>query len=366
MTASLHLTKVSRTHEGAATPVLSDLDLHVGAGDALAILGPSGSGKTTVLRLVAGLDAPDGGDIRIDGVSVLARPPEQRGIAMVAQRPRLFPHMSVLDNVAFGPLMGGASRREARRTAEQFLDLVQLPGLARRRPTTLSGGQQQRVALARALAANPAVLLLDEPFSALDPSLRADMHQLLLELRAVLQPTILLVTHDHHEAVLLADHVAILIDGQVHQHGTASELYAHPASLTVSRFLGCLNEIPGDLVSGHHSSALGLIQVPPRPRHDDGPAVLVIRQESVRLVDPGVATVVARVERVVPLGARSLVEVVTAAGPLFAEAQPGQAVRSGDVVGLLLAPEQCVLLPGQAGAGTLSATPAPVEVAAEP
>lgn len=140
MTASLHLTKVSRTHEGAATPVLSDLDLHVGAGDALAILGPSGSGKTTVLRLVAGLDAPDGGDIRIDGVSVLARPPEQRGIAMVAQRPRLFPHMSVLDNVAFGPLMGGASRREARRTAEQFLDLVQLPGLARRRPTTLSGG----------------------------------------------------------------------------------------------------------------------------------------------------------------------------------------------------------------------------------
>lgn len=192
------------------------------------------------------------------------------------------------------------------------------------------------------------------------------MHQLLLELRAVLQPTILLVTHDHQEAVLLADSVAILIDGQVHQHGTASELYARPASLTVSRFLGCLNEIPGELVSGHHSSALGLIPVSPMPRHDDGPAVLVIRQESVRLVDRSVATVVARVERAVPLGARSLVEVATAAGPLFAEAQPGQAVRAGDVVGLLLAPEQCVLLPGQAGAVTLSPTAAPVDVAAGP
>lgn len=359
MTASLQLSDVTRTHEGAPAPVLSGLDLHVAAGDAVAILGPSGSGKTTILRLVAGLDAPDSGDILIDGASVLARPPEQRGIAMVAQRPRLFPHMSVLDNVAFGPLMGGASRREARGTAEQFLDLVQLHGLARRRPMTLSGGQQQRVALARALAANPAVLLLDEPFSALDPSLRADMHQLLIELRAVLEPTILLVTHDHQEAVLLADTIAVLIDGAVHQHGTAGDLYSRPASLTVSRFLGCLNEVPGEVVSGRHSSALGEIPVLDAAGVTDGPAALVIRQEAVRLVDATDATIVARVERVVPLGARSLVEVATSAGPLFAEAQPGQHVRGGDVVGLVLAPEQCVLLPVQAGEGTPRAvTPA--------
>jgi putative spermidine/putrescine transport system ATP-binding protein len=350
MTASLHLTDVSRTHAGALAPVLSDLNLHVAAGDAVAILGPSGSGKTTVLRLVAGLDTPDTGDIWIDGASVLTRPPEQRGIAMVAQRPRLFPHMSVLDNVAFGPLMTGASRREARRQAEQYLDLVQLPGLARRRPSTLSGGQQQRIALARALAASPAVLLLDEPFSALDPSLRADMHQLLLELRALLQPTIVLVTHDSQEAVLLADTIAVLIDGQVHQQGTARQLYEQPASITVSRFLGCLNEIPGEVVSGYHLSALGQFPVPQAEHLPDGPATLVIRQEAVRLVDPTstVATVIGRVERIVPLGARSLVEVATNVGPLFAEASSGQDFRRGDTIGMVFPTEQCVLLPDQA------------------
>jgi putative spermidine/putrescine transport system ATP-binding protein len=360
MNASLQLTDVSRTHKGAPTPVLGGFDLHVAAGDAVAILGPSGSGKTTVLRLVAGLDAPDTGDIRIDGASVLTRPPEQRGIAMLAQRPRLFPHMSVLDNVAFGPRMTGASRREARRQAEQYLDLVQLPGLGRRQPSTLSGGQQQRVALARALAANPAVLLLDEPFSALDPSLRADMHQLLLELRALLQPTIVLVTHDHQEAVLLADTIAILIDGQVHQQGTARQIYDQPASITVSRFLGCLNEIPGEVVSGCHVSALGQIPVP--QAGPNGPATLVIRQEAVRLVEQAstAATVIGRVERIVPLGARSLVEVATSVGPLFAEASSGQDFRTGDTVGIVLPTEQCVLLPNQVSVSALSDTARPV------
>ncbi len=351
MTASLQLTDVSRTHEGALNPVFTGLDLHVAAGDAVAILGPSGSGKTTILRLVAGLDAPDTGDIRIDDASVLRRPPEQRGIAMLAQRPRLFPHMSVLDNIAFGPLMTGASRRESRRQAEQYLDLVQLPGLARRRPSTLSGGQQQRVALARALAASPAVLLLDEPFSALDPSLRGDMHQLLLELRALLQPTIVLVTHDHQEAALLADTIAVLIDGQVHQQGTARQLYEQPASITVSRFLGCRNEIPGEVISGCHVSALGNFPVPQAEHMPNGPATLVIRQEAVRLVDPTstVATLIGRVERMVPLGARSLVEVATGAGPLFAEAPPGQTFGTGDMVGMVFPTEQCVLLlPDQA------------------
>lgn len=349
MNASLHLTDVSRTHEGARTPVFAGLNLHVAAGDSVAILGPSGSGKTTILRLVAGLDAPDTGDIRIDDASVLRRPPEQRGIAMLAQRPRLFPHMSVLDNIAFGPLMTGASRRESRRQAEQYLDLVQLPGLARRRPSTLSGGQQQRVALARALAASPSVLLLDEPFSALDPSLRADMHRLLLELRALLQPTIVLVTHDHQEAALLADSIAILIDGQIRQQGTAKQLYEQPASITVSRFLGCLNEIPGEVVSGRHVSALGNFPLPLAEHVPNGPATLVIRQEAVRLVDQAstAATVIGRVERIVPMGARSLFEVATGAGSFFAEAPPGQIFGPGDTIGMVFPIEQCVLLPNQ-------------------
>ena len=299
-----------------------------------------------------GLDAPDSGDVRIDGASVLAMPPEQRRIAMVSQRPLLFPHLSVTDNVAFAPRMAGVAKRESRRQADRFLELVQLGGFGRRRPVTLSGGQQQRVALARALTANPAVLLLDEPFSALDPSLRADMQQLLLELRAVLQPTILLVTHDHHEAALLADTIAVLVDGTLHQLSTAPLLYSQPKSLQISRFLGCLNEIPGQLVGGRHRSTLGFLETAQPHELPDGPAVLVIRQEAIRLValTSADATVTGRVERVTPRGARLLVEVHTVVGPLFAEASPGQVVRAGDAVGLVLPVDQRAVVADQADA----------------
>lgn len=354
MTAALQLQGLRRTHRGAAVPALAGLDLDVRAGDAVALLGPSGSGKTTVLRLVAGLDAPDSGDILIDGSSVLAVPPERRGIAMVSQRPLLFPHLSVTDNVAFAPRMAGASKRDARDQADRFLELVQLGGFGRRRPRTLSGGQQQRVALARALAAEPEVLLLDEPFSAVDPALRADMHQLLLELRAVLQPTILIVTHDHHEAALLADTIAVLIDGSLHQLSPAGLLYSRPESLTISRFLGGLNEIPGQLVDGRHRSALGNLQVASPCELRDGPSVMVVRQEAVRLVaaSSAEATATGRIERVTPRGARLLVEVRTAVGSLFAEASPGHAVRAGDEVGLVLPVDQRAVVSGHADAGT--------------
>ena len=338
MNAALSIRGLHRVFPGTDTPALDCLDLRIGPGQCVAILGPSGSGKTTALRLIAGLDAPDRGDVAIDGRSVLALPPERRGMAMVSQRPLLFPYLSVLDNVAFAARMNGAPRRAARRSAQRYLDLVQLASYARRRPATLSGGQAQRVALARALAAEPAVLLLDEPFSALDPMLRADMHRLLAEVRAVLEPTILLVTHDQDEAALVADSIAVLMNGRLLQHEDPARLYARPVSLAVSRFLGGLNEISGDLVDGVHHSALGTLKVAVGGTCGDGPAVLLVRQESVVVVsaDDPRADAVGLITRAVPRGARHLVQITTAAGVLHAEPAAGQAPALGASVGLLL------------------------------
>ncbi|MDO8732658.1 MAG: ABC transporter ATP-binding protein [Actinomycetota bacterium] len=362
MTASLRLEQLSRTYPGALTPAVNEIDLAIDAGHAVALLGPSGSGKTTVLRLIAGLDAPDHGNILINETSVLGRSPERRDIAMVSQRPLLFPHMSVLDNVAFAPRMAGIGKRQSCDTAMRFLELVQLPGFGKRRPTELSGGQQQRVALARALAAEPAVLLLDEPFSALDPALKADMHQLLVELRAVLQQTIVMVTHDHHEAVLLADSIAVVIDGVLQQHTPAEALFAHPESLAVSRFLGGLNEIPGELRGNLFHCAIGALDLAKDHGCAHGSAVMVIRQEAVRLVGESSvdADTCGRIQRTVPLGARTLVEVRTCDLTLFAEVAPGLGAQPGDVVGVALPRSQRRVLRDCAEAQPLTAGSAEV------
>lgn len=366
MTESLRIDGLSRTHPGALAPAVSGLDLNIAAGHSVALLGPSGSGKTTVLRLIAGLDSPDLGDIHIGDFSVLGLAPERRGIAMVSQRPLLFPHLNVTDNVAFAPRMAGATKRSARATAERFLELVQLSGLGRRRPCSLSGGQQQRVALARALAATPDILLLDEPFSALDPALKADMHQLLVELRAVLQPTIVMVTHDHHEASLLADSIAIIIEGTLHQHATAHELYARPLSLTVSRFMGCLNEVQGSMIEGRFHCQLGALEVADEFGDLHGPATMVIRQEAAHIVeasDPA-ATATGRVERLIPQGARTLVEVRTPSVSLFAETTTQQLLRTGETIGIVLPPHHRSIVVDAAGADTSSWSSSGIEVRA--
>ncbi|MBM7808843.1 putative spermidine/putrescine transport system ATP-binding protein [Geodermatophilus bullaregiensis] len=334
MSAELRVAGLRREFGGAV--VLDGVDLTVPAGGCVALLGPSGTGKSTVLRLVAGLDTPDAGRVTAGGRDLTGLAPERRGTAMVGQRPRLFPHLSVLDNVAFPLAVAGRRRRAARAEAAGHLDLVGLGDLAGRRPATLSGGQEQRVALARALAAAPAVLLLDEPFSALDPGVRADMHRLLADLRSAVSPTVLLVTHDRQEAAAVADTVAVLLDGRIAQHDTAEALHTRPASLAVHRFLGGLVEVPGRVEGGAHVSALGRLALPCAP--PPGPAVLVVRQEAVGLVAAGdpAADATGTVGRVAPRGARSLVEVATAAGTLAAEAGPGLAPPAGAAVGLVL------------------------------
>ncbi len=282
MSADLTLEHLCFRHPGSETYAVRDIDLHVGAGQMMALLGSSGSGKSTALRLTAGLEQPQSGDVVINGVSQAGVAPERRGITMMFQKPLLFPHLSVIDNVAFADRVAGATRRQARANAARYLDLVHLGDLAHRRSRQLSGGQEQRVSLARALAANPKVLLLDEPFGALDTSVRSTMYDLLEEVRAMVDPTIVLVTHDLTEASL-ADRVAVLSDGAVAQVGTVPQLHAAPASVHVARLLGGFAEIPGEVRDGVHHSSAGRVPLPPSCAPGVGSATLLIHRQSVRL-----------------------------------------------------------------------------------
>lgn len=339
MSAPLALRGLTRQFPGTSHPTVDRLDLDVPAGGCVALLGPSGSGKSTVLRLVAGLDTADAGDVRVGGRSMAGVPTEERRTVLVFQRPRLFPHLDVLDNVAFPIAVAGLRRRPARAEAARFLDLVGLADLARRRPTTLSGGQEQRVALARALAARADVLLLDEPFSALDPSVRAEMHTLLIELRAVVESTILLVTHDRHEAAVLADTVAVLLDGRIAQHDTVANLHARPGSLAVNAFLGGRNAVSGHVLRGAHHSPLGVLQLADRG-YPDGPAHLVVRQEDVHLTRPDRAALIGAVTAVRSEGPRALVEVTAAGIRLTADIRSWEAPTPGAPIGIDLPVER--------------------------
>ena len=229
-------------HAYGAHQVLRDVDLHVPTGSLGVLLGPSGCGKTTLLRIVAGHLQPDAGTLRVDG-RLLAGPgvfvaPQRRGIAIVPQDGALFPHLDVADNVAFG--LPGRLRRRARHSARvrELLDLVGLPGAEGLLPGRLSGGQQQRVALARALAPEPALVLLDEPFSALDASLRGTIRRDVRHALRAAGATALMVTHDQEEALSMADSVAVLEAGRIVMHDAPASVYGRPASLGVARFVG--------------------------------------------------------------------------------------------------------------------------------
>jgi putative spermidine/putrescine transport system ATP-binding protein len=309
VSAELSLDRLSKRFPGSGAPALDDLSLTVPAGTCTAVLGPSGSGKSTLLRVVAGLEDPDAGDVRIGGLDVGGVVAERRGVGMVFQRSLLFPHLSVRDNVAFADRVGGMPKRAARIRADSYLEMVQLSGFGDRRVGELSGGQEQRVAIARALAAEPAVLLLDEPFSALDPALRSDMHDLLDGVRHAVSPTIVLVTHDRDEASRVADRIALMEHGVLLHESSVADAYRRPRSRRVAQLMGGRNEVEGVVHAGIHRSALGDIPVP-----DGGPSgesVLVVRQEDLSLADadaPAAADVVSVegvVEAVSSAGART-------------------------------------------------------------
>jgi putative spermidine/putrescine transport system ATP-binding protein len=265
-------------------PGLRGITLEVARGERLALLGPSGVGKTSLLRAIAGLGGLAAGHVRVGGRDVTAELPERRGVVYMHQSPGLFPHLSVRDNVAFPLEVRGVARAEARRRAEDLLRRVRLAPQSQRSPGALSGGQRHRVALARALAANPAVLLLDEPFAALDPELRADVRAAVIDVLAEPGgPAVILVTHDVDEASGLADRLAVLMHGQVAQVGPPSDVLARPRTVAIARFLGLTNLIRGERSKdGDVKSALGCFRSDGPP----GPVVVVARASALRAGPP--------------------------------------------------------------------------------
>ncbi len=274
---------------GAVT-ALDGLDLHIAAGEIFVLVGGSGSGKTTLLRCAGGFLAPDAGRIRLGGQDITALPPHLRPVNTMFQSYALFPHMDVGANIAFG--LRAPNRAEVGRRVEELLELVRLPGFARRRIASLSGGQQQRVALARSLAPRPQLLLLDEPLSALDRGLREGTRADLVALLRALSTTAILVTHDQEEALATADRIGVLHQGRLMQVGTPATLYEHPASRFVAGFLGAASVLPA-VVRGRDAQGLhlglpggGAALAPPGPHPDGASIFLALRPERLRIVAP--------------------------------------------------------------------------------
>jgi sulfate transport system ATP-binding protein len=230
---------------------LDDVSVNVPSGALMALLGPSGSGKSTLLRVIAGLEKPDAGDVFISGREATQLRPQQRGVGFVFQHYAPFKHMTVADNVAFGLTVRRRPKQEIRDRVHELLELVQLEGLGKRYPAQLSGGQRQRMALARALAVEPEVLLLDEPFGALDARVRQELREWLRRLHDEVHVTTVFVTHDQEEAMQIADHIVLVNHGRVEQIGTPQDLYERPANEFVLTFVGEATKFRGDLVRPH-------------------------------------------------------------------------------------------------------------------
>jgi len=240
-------------------PALNDVSLSAADGEFLALLGPSGSGKTTLLRILAGLEQPDAGQVSFNGEDFLSLPARRRGVGMVFQHYALFRHMTVEQNIAFGPRVRPRASRPSREAiadrVRDLLELMQLDGLGKRYPSQLSGGQRQRVALARALAIEPRMLLLDEPFGALDAQVRRELRRWLRQVHDRAGVSTVFVTHDQEEALDLADRVAVLKDGELVQIGAPRQVYENPANGFVFDFLGASCRLPGEVARGRLSVA---------------------------------------------------------------------------------------------------------------
>jgi sulfate transport system ATP-binding protein len=269
-----------------ATRVLGAINLDVREGELCALLGPSGSGKTTLLRIIAGLDFPDSGQLQFDGVDVLTRNARDRQVGFVFQHYALFRHMTISENVAFGlkvrPRATRPGAAQIARKVGELLELVQLSGFGERFPDQLSGGQRQRVALARALAIEPQILLLDEPFGALDARVRKEMRRWLRELQQRIGLTSIFVTHDQDEALELADRVAVMEHGEILQVGPPREVYDQPAAPSVYDFLGGANRLPCRVLNGQvliGEQWLGRVEGP-----DDEAAALLVRAHDLEVL----------------------------------------------------------------------------------
>ncbi|MDP9330377.1 MAG: ABC transporter ATP-binding protein [Actinomycetota bacterium] len=281
---------------------VSDVSFTAPAGAITALLGPSGSGKSTVLRAIAGLETPTSGRIWVGDEELTDKSVQQREVGFVFQHYSLFRHMTVANNVAFGLAVRKESKAVQKQRVEELLELVQLGPFANRYPDQLSGGQRQRVALARALAPKPRVLLLDEPFGALDTRVRQQLRRWLDELHRELSVTSLLVTHDQEEALELANQIVVMHEGKVEQVGTPDDIYDNPATAFVAGFVGSANVLHGQVVDGHVH--LGALRVPGADHLEEGSAATAfIRPHDVRIAhDAPNGSIYAKIERVSSLG----------------------------------------------------------------
>jgi sulfate transport system ATP-binding protein len=285
-------------------PALNDVSFAAADREFLALLGPSGSGKTTLLRVLAGLETPDAGEVRFGGEDHLAIPARRRRVGLVFQHYALFRHMTVAENIAFGLSVRSRAERpkaaEIRRRVADLIGLVQLKGLERRYPAQLSGGQRQRVALARALAIQPRMLLLDEPFGALDAQVRRDLRRWLREMHDRAGVTTVFVTHDQEEALDVADRVAILRDGKLVQLGRPQDLYNEPADAFVFEFLGAACRLPGVVSDGRLRIADW--ESPAPPRAPAGPVLVLFRPDEIEFAPADGAGLAADVRSTVARG----------------------------------------------------------------
>ena len=346
---------VSLTKRFGDVAAVDDISLDIPGGEFFSMVGPSGCGKTTTLRMIAGFERPDEGEIRLDGVDMSSTPPHRRNVNTVFQSYALFPHLSVAENVAFGLRYQKTTKEEQRKRVAEALALVLLTGFDARRPTQMSGGQQQRVALARALVLNPRVLLLDEPIGALDARLRKDLQVELKTLQQDLGITFVYVTHDQEEALTMSDRLAVMNNGKVEQMGGPQAVYEAPDTRFVAEFLGVSNLLSGH-AGGDGSFRIGDFTLHCRQGATDATGMVhaVIRPERVVVGTHGATgdnTLPGLIDRVVFVGSVLDVRVRLATGELMRslvtnDGAAGIPTEQGSPVSVHLPPEAVRILHG--------------------